>query len=272
MVSSKFKFRPGRVSVPQNIDGVPPVQINDWQVPQYFSVVFFPVSSTMARRKQGFWSVELKIFVTEDGVPNAFEVNIQQRDHHFESSGYKSPQAIKRWQLELVENEFHILLGQAIQRCVETIGYLSDGMWGAYKWISDGEVGGVEYGYFEVDPEFKSSSEQDLQSLSAFEVKSLDRKIQNLTHRRTQDRKHLKRVASIYNQELKRAKATGTRARMTKEVMIQMGTPEGTARLWIKNARDAELLFSSESIGNSTHNERSQRNGTSNTKSKTGKS
>lgn len=249
MVASKYKFRAGRVSLPssQPLAGIPAIQINDFSIPQTFSIVFYPSRSTPAQRKEGAWTLELKIFVTEEGVPNAFDISIRQRDHELESEISRTPRPLKRWQLELVENEFHNLLAQSMMACIETFGPLGDGVWGRYKWISEGEVDGVEHGYLEIDPDLNSASEVDSQPLSEREMKTLDRTVQRLTHRRTQDRKHLKRVASIYNEELKRAQATGTRARMTKEVMNQMGTPEGTARLWIKNARNADLLLSLDS-------------------------
>lgn len=177
--------------------------------------------------------------MTDEGVPNAYEVSVQQLEHKLDP---EDPKPIKRWHLELVENEFHNLLSQSVQRCAETYGYIGDGVWGRYEWVSEGKHDGVDQGYFDLNPSYELLNMDDLQTLSEHDKKSLDREVQKLTHRRIQDRKHLKQVAKIYNEELSRATKAGKRPRMTREVMAQMGTREGTARLWIKNARDEKLI------------------------------
>jgi len=213
---AKINFTP--ISIGVEDQKVSAVEFLSWCVPEEFECDFY--SKALLNGKVAFWYVCLGISVAKDGAPRATEIKIYSDFQNKKPKGHFK-EGLSRWQLEAIESNLHNLLADAIDLCVSQVVY---------------------------NPKARSPKQKrwefsfDGNLVSKDESKKIVKEAQKLSHRRVNNPEHLKKVAKIYNDELARASRSKTRSRMTQEVMIQMNTKQGTAELWIRNAKKLGLI------------------------------
>lgn len=212
---AKINFIPISIGVADQ--KVRAVEFLSWCVPEEFECDFY--SNALLNGKTASWYVCLGISVTEDGAPRATSIKIYSDFRNKKPKGHFK-EGLSRWQLEAIESNLHNLLADAIDLCVRQVAYNPRARGPKQKrWE------------FSFDGNWASKDES----------KKIVKEAQKLSHRRVNNPEHLKKVAKIYNDELARALRSKTRGRMTQEVMIQMNTKQGTAELWIRNAKKLGL-------------------------------
>ena len=213
---AKINFTPISIGVADQ--KVPAVKFLSWCVPEEFECDFY--SNALLNGKTASWYVSLSISVADDGAPRATSIKIYSDFQSKKPEGYFK-EGLSRWQLEAIESNLHNLLADAIDHCVRQVAYNPKARGPKQKrWE------------FSFDGNWASKDES----------KKIVKEAQKLSHRRVNNPEHLKKVAKIYNDELARASRSKTRGRMTQEVMIQMNTKQGTAELWIRNAKNAKSI------------------------------
>lgn len=213
---AKVNFNPISIGVADQ--KVPAVEFLGWHVPEEFECDFY--SKGLVEGKTAYWYVSLGISVAEDGAPRATNIKIYSDFQGQKPKGHFK-EGLSRWQLEAIESNLHNLLADAIDLCVSQVVYNPRARGPKQKrW---------EFSF-------------DANLTSKDESKKVKKKAQTLSHRRVNNPQHLKKVAKIYNDELARSLGSTTRGRMTQEVMIQMNTKQGTAELWIRNAKKSGLI------------------------------
>ena len=213
---AKINFAP--ISVGVEDQKISAVKFLSWHVPAEFAVDFY--SNGHMNGKTHSWYVSLGISVADDGAPRATDIKIYSEFLGLKSKKHFKP-GLSRWQLEAIESNLHNLLASAIDLCVSQVTYNPKARGPKQKrWE------------FSFDGVLASKDES----------KKVVKEAQKLSHRRVNNPEHLKKVSKIYNDELARALSSKTRGRMTQEVMIQMNTKQGTAELWIRNAKKLGLI------------------------------
>ena len=213
---AKINFAP--ISVGVENQKVSAVEFLSWHVPAEFAVDFY--SNGLMNGKTHSWYVSLGISVAEDGAPRATDIKIYSEFQGPKSKTHFKP-GLSRWQLEAIESNLHNLLASAIDLCVSQVVYNPKARGPKQK-------------------RWEFSFDGDLASKD--ESKKVVKEAQKLSHRRVNNPEHLKKVAKIYNDELVRSLKSNTRGRMTQEIMIQMNTKQGTAELWVRNAKKLGLI------------------------------
>ena len=213
---AKINFMP--ISIGVEDQKVSAVKFMSWHVPEEFACDFY--SRALLNGKVAFWYVSLGISVAEDGAPRATNIKIYSDLQDKKPKGHFK-EGLSRWQLEAIESNLHNLLADAIDLCVSQVIYNPKARGPKQKrWD------------FSFDGNLSSKDES----------KKVVKETQKLSHRRVNNPEQLKKVAKIYNDELARSLRSGTRGRMTKEIMIQMNTKQGTAELWVRNAKNLGLI------------------------------
>lgn len=183
-----------------------PVNFMGHDIPEDFEIEY--AVSTHSTPFDG-WSVNFKVHVESDGTPRTHEVRL----HSYAVGHVLKP--IQRWQIESVENEFHRLLARAVTECASCCFYLRNENSGKFEWRL------LEY--------------EDV-------AKGMYKEVERLTHRRKLTAEHYEQVAKIYNEEVDRAKKLNRRGQMVREVMVQMNGSRGAVDLWIRGAKDRQLI------------------------------
>ena len=220
-----------------------PVNSNGFFVPETYETKFiFSFEKTkkdllVTDEEKMVWSVLLRIKIREAGTPSALEIKIlgltKSEPLEVNPQFFVERLPVEAWQIDLCNKNLNEMLKLSLFYGIEYLRYNEDGSiplkvkkdsLGNDKW----ELG--SRGFDSADPN------------------KLRKQIDKILDRRSLSNEDFQKVAEIYEKEILRAKATGSRAKPSKRIADHYGLTEDGADYRIRLAREKGFLTKTKKV------------------------
>ena len=211
-----------------------PVRSNGFLVPETYETKF--IFTDIKGFEKSVWSVLLVVKLREAGTPSALEIKIlgltKSEPLEVNPRYFVERLPVESWQIDLCNKNLNEMLKLSLYYGIEFLRYDEDPKTG--EWFLKAKVQKESLG----TNEWKLGSK----GLEGIDPRKLKKQIEKVLDRRSLSNEDHLKVAEIYLDEIKRAKATKTKAKTSKRIAEYFGLTDDGADYRIKLAREKGFL------------------------------